>query len=52
MQITFRLLAIFLLLLLAACSQSPDKWIVGRWSEVGTGAIAAFHEDGKHWGRI
>jgi hypothetical protein len=46
MRITFQLLAIFPLLFLAACSHSPDQQIVGRWSEVGTGAIAAFHEDG------
>ncbi len=46
MRITFQLLAICLLLFFAGCSHSSSEQIVGRWSEVGTGAIAAFHEDG------
>jgi hypothetical protein len=46
MRIAFQLLAIVPLMLLAGCGRGPDQQIVGRWSELGTGAIAAFHEDG------
>jgi hypothetical protein len=33
-------------LILSSCSKPQQPAIVGRWHEVGTSAIGAFHEDG------
>jgi hypothetical protein len=43
---TTSILAAFALIILQACSRPEQSAIVGHWHELGTTAVAAFHEDG------